>query len=82
MPQTFYPEGNVSLPSDNEMRSLHKLVDLIGSGGGGGGGLSGVGSPEGVVAANPGRTYLDTSTNSFWVKNSGSGTTGWVQLIA
>lgn len=29
---TFYPEGNLSLPSDNEMRSLHKIVDLLGGG--------------------------------------------------
>lgn len=80
MALTFYPEGDISLPTDNEMRSLHKLVALI-QGGGGGGGLAGVGSPEGVVAANPGRTYLDTSTNSFWAKNSGAGTTGWIELI-
>lgn len=34
----FYPEGNRSLPSDNEMRSLHKIVDLGGGGSGGSGG--------------------------------------------
>lgn len=39
----FYPEGNLSLPSDNEMRSLHKLVDLFGGSGSGG---AGVLSPE------------------------------------
>ena len=51
-------------------------------GGSGSGGLSGVGSPEGVVTASPGTTYLDTSTNGFWVKNTGNGNTGWFQLIA
>ncbi|SRR6266542_3304801 len=49
---------------------------------GGGGGLAGAGSPEDVTTASPGTTYLDTSTNSFWVKSSGVGNTGWVQLIA
>lgn len=39
MPITFYPEGNRALPSDNEMRSLHKLVDLFNSGAGGAGGV-------------------------------------------
>lgn len=34
----YYPEGNRSLPSDNEMRSLHKIVDLGGGGTGGSGG--------------------------------------------
>ena len=79
---SFFPEGTVPLPTDSEQRSLIKLVSLLGSGQGGGGGLAGVGSPEGVVAANPGRTYVDTSTNAFWVKNNGGGTTGWIQLIA
>lgn len=31
MPQ-FYPEGNLSLPSDDPQRSLHKVVDLLGGG--------------------------------------------------
>ena len=82
MAATFFPEGTTALPTDNEQRSLIKLVALLDSGQGGGGGLAGVGSPEGVVAANPGRTYLDTSTNGFWVKNNGTGTTGWFQEIA
>lgn len=51
-------------------------------GGSGGGGLSGVGSPEGAVTGSPGDTYLDTSDNSFWAKGSGTGDSGWIQLIA
>lgn len=35
---SWYPEGNLSLPSDNEMRSLHKICDLLGGGSGGSGG--------------------------------------------
>lgn len=54
----------------------------ITDGGGGGGGLSGSGSPEGVVTANPGTTYWDTTGQSLWVKDTGTGNTGWVQLIA
>jgi hypothetical protein len=42
----------------------------------------GVGSPEGVVTRGPGTPYLDTATNSLWIKLSGSGNTGWLQLIA
>ena len=37
MALTFYPEGTTSLPSDDAMRSLHKLVALGASGGGSGG---------------------------------------------
>lgn len=81
MAVTFFPEGTAALPTDSEQRSLIKLVDLVGSGAGGGGGLSGSGSPEGVVTASPGRTYYDTSSSGFWVKHSGAGNTGWVQLL-
>lgn len=49
---------------------------------GGGGGEAGAGSPEGVVSAPPGTTYLNTSDNSFWAKATGSGNTGWIQLIS
>lgn len=55
----------------------------IGSTGGGTGsaGLYGTGSPEGVKTADPGTTYLDTDTGDFWVKKTGTGNTGWLELI-
>lgn len=56
-----------------------------GSGGGSGGGGTGTGQsgmvgvvdPEGVATATPGTSYLNTATNQFWIKHSGSGNTGW-----
>lgn len=56
-------------------------TSVSGGGGGGSGGLSGVGSPQGSVAASPGTTYVDTATANFWVKQSGSGNTGWTELV-
>lgn len=44
--------------------------------------LAGSGSPEGVVAADVGATYWDDSGENLWVKNTGSGTTGWVQVTS
>lgn len=46
-------------------------------------GLNGAGSPEAVVTADPGTTYTDVSVDPplFWVKEFGSGNTGWRQLI-
>lgn len=86
---SFYPEGNASKPSDNSMRSLHKLVDLANGGltssggtGGGSAGRYGSGSPEGVVTAPQGTTYARTDTGGFWTKNTGSGSTGWVEIVA
>lgn len=55
--------------------------DLITAVSAGGGGLVGTGSPEGVVTANPGQTYLDTTGDTFWVKKTGTGNTGWLNLI-
>ena len=43
--------------------------------------LSGAGSPEGAVVAQPTRLYMDTtgSTGSIlWIKQTGSDNTGWV----
>lgn len=43
--------------------------------------LPGRGSPEGVVTANPGRLYVDLDGGAgvtLWVKESGSGDTGWI----
>jgi len=45
--------------------------------------LSGTGSPEGVVTAEPFKTFLDTAAaagSNFYVKKTGSGDTGW-QLV-
>lgn len=61
---------------------LQLLCEISEGGGTGGGGEAGAGSPEGVVTANPGTTYVDTSDESFWVKLTGTGNTGWIQLIA
>lgn len=38
---SFYPENNQILPSDNEMRSLHKIASLSGAGSGGSAGTGG-----------------------------------------
>ena len=48
--------------------------------GGGTGGLVGVVNPEGAVSAAPGRTYYNTALQTFWVKASGTGNTGWDQV--
>jgi len=64
---------------------LAKILIVMNGGGGGGsggGGKSGTGSPEGVVTAAPGTTYLDASTGAFWAKKTGTGNTGWIELIA
>ncbi len=41
--------------------------------------LSGHGSPEGVVAGNPGMRWLDIDTGDFWVKFAGTQAIGWRQ---
>ena len=45
--------------------------------------LTGTGSPEGVVSANVGATYVDVTPNSekVYYKGSGSGNTGWIVVL-
>lgn len=83
----YFPEGDSPRATDNEMRSLQKIVSLVAAGGGGGGttlaeggyNYSGAGSPEGVQSGSPYETYWDTTNNAHYTKISGVGTTtGWV----
>jgi hypothetical protein len=76
MPETTYA------PDPKGLFTPSRGFDCTCGTGTGTGGLAGIGSPEGVVTASPGTTYLDTSTNGFWVKNNGTGNTGWFQEIA
>lgn len=43
--------------------------------------LSGIGTPEAVVTAAPGAIFWQTDGPTLWVKNTGTGNTGWLQLI-
>ncbi len=85
-------EANLSttpLNTDTQRIIEIRILNALRNGGGGGGGsgtgqsgIVGVGDPEGVVTATPGTMYEDSSTNSLWMKETGSGNTGWIQLIA
>lgn len=78
MPEVNYVPNPREAPDD---ASREYDCDCADSGAGAGAGLVGAGSPEGVETAEPGTTYYNTSDGSFWVKQSGSGSTGWVQLF-
>lgn len=82
---SFYPENNTSKPSDNELRSLHKIVDLGGGGAGSsgtyatGGNYSGNGNPNGVVTADSGAFYVDKDApGTSYFKTTDGTNTGWV----
>jgi len=87
----FYPEGNTVLPQDNELRTLHKIADLLGGGSGGAGGvglqvLRTSGNPEGVLTATTtatrGAIAYDPAVIQFWKKNTvGTSNTGWEEFI-
>lgn len=51
------------------------------AGGGSGAAETGSGSPEGVVTANPGEHYWDSTNKIWYVKDTGTGSTGWYQLV-
>ena len=41
--------------------------------------ISGGGNPSGIVVANPGSLFLDRKDGVLWIKQSGTGNTGWTQ---
>ena len=62
--------------------AIFGVGSMTGGGGGASAGYAGSGSPEGAQTANTGATYYNTADGSFWVKSTGTGNTGWIQLIA
>lgn len=58
--------------------NLHQVAVISG----GSGNATGTGSPEGVVSASPGAGYLDTATGNFYVKQTGTGSTGWAIIAS
>lgn len=81
---SFFPEGDTPRIKDSMWRITQKILGGISSGSSGsyasGGNYSGSGSPEGVQAASPGATYIDTDApGTLYFKRTGTGTnTGWV----
>lgn len=43
--------------------------------------MLGVVNPEGVVTAEAGQGYVNTVLKNVWIKESGSGNTGWTQYV-
>jgi hypothetical protein len=83
MAESFGQGNSVPWHTNTERQLESKILLTLAAGGGGGGaGMVGVGSPEGVIVAPAGTTYLDTSNNAFYIKGSGVGSSGWVELIA
>ena len=54
-----------------------KMLQALNAGGGSGA-LTGVGAPEGVETASPGKLYVDaTPPGAIYIKLTGTGNTGW-----
>lgn len=83
--QEYFSSGTVPLRVNPERVLTSKILTALNnqpSGGGSGTGtFSGTGSPQGVVTASPGATYVDTSNGNFWTKLSGTGNSGWLEQI-
>ena len=79
---SFFQEGDTPRIKDSMWRITQKILGGgVGSSGSyaSGGNFSGAGSPEGVVTAVPGATYVDTNApGTLWFKRTGTGSTGWV----
>lgn len=66
----FYPEDDTVLPSDNELRSLHKIASN-GGGSGVGGALDGFGAPNAGLGSN-GNLYVDKTNRDLYAKIGGT----------
>lgn len=76
-----YSSGTSPMRTD-PMRVIEvKILNALNGGEGSGSATPGVVNPEGSVTANPGQTYYNTDNSTFWVKSSGTGNTGWTELL-
>jgi hypothetical protein len=74
-------DGGIFINADGIRTDQHG-IPLTTSGSGGATTITSTGvSPEGVVTADAGNFVFDNVANTFWVKSTGSGNTGWLQLI-
>lgn len=80
-----YASGTTPLPTDTLRVIEEKILIALnegGTGGGPGGGwLKGVVDPEGVVTATAPAGYVNTANQTFWIKESGTGNTGWQLFV-
>jgi hypothetical protein len=88
MSAEYFASGTVGQTTNTTRQIEQKFLTALNAGGGSGGGggagtgtFSGTGSPQNVVTASPGATYLDTSGGHFWAKQTGTGSSGWLELI-
>lgn len=44
--------------------------------------MIGTGSPEGAVTANPSQLFWNSTGSALWLKQSGTGNTGWIPLLS
>lgn len=75
-------EFDIDVPSGS---GTHDIIDLVVAADGVSVteyAISGHGTPEGARQGHPGYLYTDLDTGILWRKISGTGTTGWEQLIA
>lgn len=80
----FFSEGSAPRRPDTLWKIEQKILGALNDSAAvsGSGNLApGVVDPEGVVSGNPGQTYFNTANSTFWEKATGTGNTGWVQLI-
>lgn len=69
---------------DTEEVLLYKIAVTVGNipATGGAAPYGGSGSPEGVQTAPPNSIYWDSTNKAFYVKDSGTGSTGWQVLVS
>lgn len=81
---TFFARGNTPTLTDSRWFILQRILGATIDGGGGGGSGTGqagiVGTdpdPNGIYTATPGTDYTDILLKTRWVKETGTGNTGW-----
>ncbi len=72
----------VSDPDGTPVDRKYTIAQILAAGGGSASAvLVSTGTPEGAVTAAPGTFFFDTVARTLYMKETGTGTTGWIELL-
>jgi len=81
---TFLARGHTPTRSDTKWFIEQRILGALIDGGGGGATDITIGvapNPNGVITGDPGSAYVDRVLHTYWIKETGTGNTGWMQYV-
>jgi len=81
--ESYVAQENTTPQNLRLLQKIDKMLTELYTGtGGSAAAVATSGSPEGVITANPRALAWDESAGTLYIKRTGTGNTGWAELLA